>query len=171
MLDKKIHFREIEKRDNPAIAEVIRSSLEEFGENKPGTVYTDPTTDQLFELFQTKGATYFVALDGEKIIGGCGIFPTKGLPKGYAELVKLYLARDYRKTGIGKALMQKSIDHAKKLNYSHLYLESIPSLNNAVHLYRKLGFEEIDRRMGDSGHFRCNLWMVRKVLDGASLIK
>lgn len=163
MLDKRIQFREIEKQDNPAIAKVIRTSLEEFGENKPGTVYTDPTTDQLFELFQTKGAKYFVALDKEEIIGGCGIFPTNGLPNQYAELVKLYLSGEYRKRGIGKELMQISIDYARSINYSHLYLESIPSLNNAIYLYRKMGFNEINERLGNSGHFSCNLWMVKKL--------
>ena len=46
-------IRLIEPRDNLALAAVIRAALTEFGANKPGTVYYDPTTDQLFELFQS----------------------------------------------------------------------------------------------------------------------
>ena len=30
---------------------IIRRTLAEFGANKPGTVYFDPTTDDLFKLF------------------------------------------------------------------------------------------------------------------------
>ena len=39
------------------LAQIIRTSLAEFGANKPGTVYFDPTTDALYELFQTPVAT------------------------------------------------------------------------------------------------------------------
>jgi len=45
----------------------------------------------LFNLFTTAGACYFVAELGDKIVGGCGIYPTPNLPKGCAELVKFYL--------------------------------------------------------------------------------
>ena len=46
-----IQIRPIEPKDNIDLAKVIRGALEEFGANKPGTVYFDPTTDALFELF------------------------------------------------------------------------------------------------------------------------
>lgn len=160
---KNFTIRPIKESDNPKIASVIRKSLEEYGENKPGTVYTDPTTDDLFSLFQTPKSFYFVAENEGEIVGGCGIFPTKGLPEGYGELVKLYLAKEYRALGLGKRLMEKCMDASKEMNYTHLYLESIPALNQAVHLYEKMGFVKIDQRIGDSGHFACNLWMVKEL--------
>ena len=158
-----IIIRPIQQSDNTELAKVIRKSLEEYGENKPGTVYTDPTTDNLYSLFQAPKSCYFVAVDKGKIIGGCGIYPTKGLPEGYGELVKLYLDKNYRGLGLGKLLMEKSVEASKEMNYTHLYLESIPALNQAVHLYEKMGFEKIDHRIGDSGHFACNLWMVKEL--------
>lgn len=158
-----ITIRPIKESDNPKIAAVIRKSLEEYGENKPGTVYTDPTTDDLYSLFQTPKSIYFIAEDQGKVIGGCGTFPTKGLPEGYGELVKLYLAKEYHGFGFGKLLMEKSIEASKEMNYTHLYLESIPALNQAVHLYERMGFETLDHRIGDSGHFACDLWMVKKI--------
>ncbi len=158
-----VKIRPIQPSDNPAIADIIRKSLEEYGENKPGTVYTDPTTDILYELFQQSGSVYFIALHDDKVIGGCGIYPTNKLPDGYGELVKLYLHKSYRGKGLGRKLMQKSIDEARKLGYSHLYLESIPALNQAVYLYEKMGFTVIDHRLGESGHFSCDLWMTMKL--------
>lgn len=163
MKSKDIKIRPIQPKDNPHIARVIRKALEEHDEAKPGTVYTDPTTDALFELFQREKSVYFVAFYNEYLIGGCGIYPTKGLPGGYGELVKLYLSGEYRGKGLGKLLMQKSMDAAREMGYTSLYLESIPALNQAVHLYEKVGFEKIDQRLGDSGHFSCNLWMVKKL--------
>lgn len=74
----KITIRNIQPPDNPYLSKIIKDTLTEFGANHPGTVYYDPTTDALYELFQTKGAGYFVAeLDG-KIVGGVGIYPTEG---------------------------------------------------------------------------------------------
>lgn len=158
-----IIIRPIQQSDNTELAKVIRKSLEEYGENKPGTVYTDPTTDDLYALFQNPKSFYLVAVDDGKIIGGCGIYPTKGLPEGYGELVKLYLDKNYRGLGLGKLLMEKSFEASKEMNYTHLYLESIPALNQAVHLYEKMGFEKVDNRIGDSGHFACDLWMVKEL--------
>tara|TARA_B100000508_G_scaffold141092_1_gene146416 strand:- start:75680 stop:76171 length:492 start_codon:yes stop_codon:yes gene_type:complete len=163
MTEKGVLIRPIKKEDNVELAKVMRTSLEEFGEAKPGTVYTDPTTDRLYELFREQGSYYFVAEDKGQVIGGCGIYPTKGLPVKYAELVKLYLRSSYRGKGLGKELMLKCFEKARELGYSHLYLESIPALNKAVHLYEKVGFEKLGHRLGDSGHFSCDLWMIKEL--------
>lgn len=162
-MDEKVEIRPIRKSDNVKLASVMRRSLEEYGEAKPGTVYTDPTTDALYELFQKEKSFYYVATCDNEVIGGCGIYPTKGLPKGYGELVKLYLSGEHRGKGLGKKLMEKCMDEAKEHGYLYLYLESIPALNDAVHLYEKVGFEKIDQRLGDSGHFSCDLWMVKEL--------
>ena len=89
-----MNLRPISPEDNSRLALIIRTSLEEFGLDLPGTVYTDPTTDALFELFQKKGSSYWVLEEDGQIIGGCGLYPTDGLPAGCAELVKLYLSKD-----------------------------------------------------------------------------
>jgi putative acetyltransferase len=157
-------FHQICIEDNIQIAKVIRSVLKEHGVDKPGTVYTDPTTDALFELFQTSGSIYWIAkIDGE-IIGGCGIFPTTGLPQGYAELVKLYVSSSSRGKGIGYQLMEICFESARKMGYKKLYLETLPELNKAVSLYQRLGFEFLKEPLGDSGHFACDIWMEKDLL-------
>lgn len=156
-------IRPLKISDNNEIATVIRSVLKEHGVDRPGTVYTDPTTDNLYQLFQEDGAAYFVAEYDGKIVGGCGIYPTKGLPEGHAELVKLYLLSEYRGIGLGKRLMEISIKFAIKY-YSVLYLETMPELANAIDLYRNLGFEPIPERLGESGHFSCDIWMTKQLV-------
>lgn len=158
-----ISIENIQQEDNQAIAVLIREVLTEFGANKPGTVFTDPTTDNLHLLFQTPKAHYFIAKDKGIIVGGCGIYPTKGLPEDCVELVKLYVAKSHRSIGLGKQLMEKSITAAISEGYRELYLETLPELHVAVGLYEHLGFEYLNHPYGDSGHFACDLWMRKKL--------
>lgn len=158
-----ITIEHIQPGDNAEIAKLIREVLTEFGANKPGTVFTDPTTDNLFELFREKQAPYFIARENGIIVGGCGIYPTNGLPEGCIELVKLYVAKSHRSVGLGKQLMKKSIEAAISEGFREIYLETLPELHIAVGLYEHLGFEYLDHPYGDSGHFACDLWM-RKLI-------
>ncbi|WP_214071600.1 GNAT family N-acetyltransferase [Mucilaginibacter sp. dw_454] len=157
-------LRAIEAGDNHNLAAIIRASLEEFNVPKQGTVYSDPTTDALFELFSASpGSCYFIAEEDGVLLGGCGVYPTDGLPTGYAELVKLYLTAESRGKGIGKILMDKCFEAAADLGYTHLYLESFPQLSKAVSLYHKAGFESLDHALGNSGHFACTIWMTKEL--------
>lgn len=163
MIHPDITLRTIEKRDNKEIAELIRSVFREFKIDKPGTVYYDPTTDDLYNLFRKPGSVYWIAEEKGKIIGGCGLYATPGLPEGCAELVKLYLLPGSRGKGIGWMLMEKTFESARELGYRQLYLESMPELNRAISIYERAGFRFIPDRMGNSGHFCCNVWMVKEL--------
>jgi putative acetyltransferase len=156
-------IRPIELKDNASLAKVIRDALTEFGANKPGTVYFDPTTDALYELFQAPGSYYFVATINDELVGGCGIFPTENLPTGTCELVKLYLKATARGTGLGKKLMQQAMQWAKENGYTQVYLESMPELSKAVSIYENVGFERINQPLGNSGHSGCDIWMTKQL--------
>ena len=161
--NSRITIRAIRPDDNPVIASIIRAVLVEFKANKPGTVYFDPTTDDLYSLFRATGSTYFMLeLDGA-VVGGSGVFPTSGLPEGCCELVKLYLLPQARGKGLGKMLIEKCIEAATGLGFSDMYLETMPELNMAVGLYEKCGFAYLKGPLGQSGHFGCDLWMIRKL--------
>jgi putative acetyltransferase len=156
-----ITLRHIEKKDNVAIAELIRTVFRELKIDRPGTVYFDPALDDLYTLFQKPDSIYLIAEENGKMIGGCGIYATPGLPEGCAELVKLYLTSAQRGKGTGRLLLEKSIEAAKDLGYSQLYLESLPELDKAIGLYEKAGFRFISGPLGNSGHFGCDIWMVK----------
>jgi putative acetyltransferase len=156
-----ITFRPIEEKDNKEIAELIRTVFREFNIQKPGTVYFDPTTDNLFGLFSISGSAYWIAEENNIIVGGCGVYPTPGLPEGCAELVKLYLSASQRGKGVGRQLMEKTFDSARTMGYRQLYLESLPELGRAISLYEKADFKFIPGPLGNSGHFGCNIWMLK----------
>ncbi len=156
-------LRSIEPGDNPVLAKIVRNTLAEFGANHPGTVYYDPTTDALYDLFQTKGAGYFVACIDNTVVGGAGIYPTDGLPANTCELVKMYLLPEGRGIGLGKTLIDKCLSFAKQLGYRQVYLETMPELRQALKVYEKFGFRYLDGPMGNSGHTGCSLWMLKKL--------
>ncbi len=156
-------IRTIQPADNQILASIVRDSLAEFGANKPGTVFYDPTTDHLFELFQTQGATYYVlALEGQPV-GGAGILPSPGLPKSTCELVKMYLRPAARGKGYGKLLIEKCISFARSAGYTQIYIETLPELKKAMAVYEKFGFEYIKGPLGNTGHFGCDVWMLKQL--------
>lgn len=154
-----IQYRNIKPTDNIQLAQIIRSSIEALHLPTEGTAHSDPTTDNLFQLFQTPGSHYFVVERENQILGGCGIFPSNGLPHGYVELVRFFLHAEARGLGIGKELMFLCEQKAKEFGYTHLYLESFPEMEAAVHLYHKFGFTLLQHSLGNTGHFACNVWM------------
>ena len=156
-------IRNITPEDNPHIAAIIRSCLEEFNANKCGTVYYDASTDHLYELFQTPNSIYFIAEEEGKILGGGGIFPSRGLPEDTCELVKMYLLPECRGKGIGAAIINKAIDFAREKGFKRIYLESMPELKKAISVYEKFGFEYIHEPIGDTGHHGCDVWMTKMI--------
>ena len=154
-----IMVRKIELKDNRLIASIIRSCLEEFGANKPGTVYYDKTTDHLFELFSTEKSVYFIAELNGQVVGGGGIFPSDGLTEDTCELVKMYLKPEVRKMGLGAKIISNCIEFAGENGYKRIYLESMPELKRAISVYEKFGFSYLSNPMGNTGHHGCSVWM------------
>jgi len=157
-------IRPIAPGDNAALARAVRDTLAEFGAAKPGTAYYDETTDHLYDLFsQTPHSAYFVAELNGKVLGGGGIFPTENLPADTVELVKLYLLPAARGRGVGKALITHCFEAACTNGYARVYLETTDELTQAIPLYERLGFTYLPEPLGNSGHFGCQIWMIKSV--------
>ena len=156
-------IRHIRKEDNPVLAKVIREVFEEHDAPRTGTVYSDPTTNNLFELFQTPRSVLWVAESDSIILGCCGVFPTEGLAEDYVELVKFYLVQNARGKGIGKELMEQCIRSAKEFGYKKIYLESLSQFSRAVSIYEKQGFKKLSHPLGVSHHSTCNIWMIKEL--------
>jgi len=158
-----ITIRTIIPSDNPYISKIVKDTLAEFGANHPNTVYYDPTTDTLFEVFQKERAIYFIAENENEIIGGAGIYPTDGLDNDTCELVKMYLVPQARGLGLGRTLIEKCLEYANTAGYKKVYLETMPELRQALKVYEKFGFTFLKGPMGNSGHTGCSLWMIKEL--------
>src|SRR5688500_828385 len=94
-------LRLIEESDNAALARVIKTALEEQGNNKPGTIYYDPLLYQMHSGYQNKDSVYYVAIENGELLGGCGIarIPCLSCPpdrqanqaENYCELQRMFL--------------------------------------------------------------------------------
>jgi putative acetyltransferase len=158
-----ISFRPIEPWDNLALAAIIRQAIESLNLPTAGTAHSDPTTDDLFQLFQNPRSFYWVAAADETVLGGCGIYPSNGLPDGCCELVRFFLTPEARGKGIGKKLLDQSFRTAKEFGYQTIYLESFPDMKEAIKMYEQNGFETIDHALGNTGHYACNVWMLKNL--------
>ncbi len=156
-------IRTILPADNKELAVIVRNSLAEFGANRHGTVYYDPTTDHLFELFRAEKSVYYVAEINGVIVGGAGIFPSPGLKNDTCELVKMYLQPAARGKGLGRMLISKCLEFAKSSQFRHVYIETMPELKKAMGIYEKFGFYYLDGPLVNTGHFGCDVWMLKDI--------
>ena len=156
-------IRKVIKEDNVLLAKLIRNVFNEFNAPEKGTVYSDPTTDDLYTLFQNPQAVLWVAEINDEVLGCCGVYPTEDLERNSAEPAKFYLSGKIRGKGVGKQLMLQCFDSAKQMNYTRLYLETFPQFSMAVSMYEKYGFTPLDAPMGNSGHTACTIWMIKEL--------
>jgi putative acetyltransferase len=140
-------IRRITEADDSKIAAIIRRNLEKFHLNLPGTVYFDPELDHLSEFYNAdpEKRAYFILTDNQgEVVGGVGFAEFDGF-ENCVELQKLYLTDATKGYGLGKKLMQYVSQQAHATGYQRLYLETHSNLETAVHIYHKLGFQQIEK--------------------------
>lgn len=158
-----ITIRPIEQKDNANVAEMIRYVLIEQGVPKVGTAYEDKALDLLFETYQKDRAEYFVLLEENKILGSAGIAPLENGEITICELQKMYFHPQIRGRGLGQKMMQVCLNFAKEHQFNECYIETLSSMGPAQKLYKKSGFDYIEDRLGDTGHYSCNVFMTKKL--------
>ena len=156
-------IRKVLPGDNLILATLIRGVFEEHHAPQQNSVYSDPTTNDLYTLFLHPRSVLWVALFNDTILGCCGIYPTEALEEDCAELVKFYLLKEARGKGIGKQLMLLCFQSAKELGYKKLYLESFPAFSEAIGMYEKYGFTRLSKSLGNSGHTACTICMIKDI--------
>jgi GNAT superfamily N-acetyltransferase len=68
-----------------------------------------------------------------------------GVQHEICEMKRLYLRPAFRGKGLGRMLAERIIREAQEIGYKRMRLDTVePVMRDAVGMYRKLGFREID---------------------------
>jgi len=102
------------------------------------------------------GGHIFFAIDNEEIVGTVALLKRDDLA---FELTKMAVPPQYQGKKIGQLLLQHCITFAKENHFKTLYLYSNRKLENAIFIYRKHGFIEIDVEE-DSPYVRSDIKMI-----------
>lgn len=159
-MSQSIEIRPIQKKDNRATAEMIRYVLIEQNAPKTGTAYEDKALDDLHETYKDERAVYFILTENDEIIGGAGIQALDN-EDSICELQKMYFHPKARGRGLGQQMIEQCLKFAKSQGYQSCYIETLPSMKAAQKRYLKNGFEYIDYRLGQTGHYACTVWMLK----------
>lgn len=90
-------------------------------------------------FIDTGGAILVAELDGT-VVGCCGLLKHE---VGVYEVSKMAVERRLRGAGIGRVLLREVIAHAATLGAYRLTILSNTCLEQAIHLYRSIGFREV----------------------------
>ncbi len=123
---------------------VVRELFEEYAEELDVDLCFQNFSKELDELpgiYAEPEGCILLLENQEQIVG---IVALKKLEDGICEMKRLYLKLEARKNGNGRKLADALLFEAKKLGYKYMKLDTIQRLKAAVHMYKKMGFEETD---------------------------
>ena len=92
------------------------------------------------------------------MVGGAGVAPLEGGEPGICELRKMYFLPAARGQGVGEALLRHCLTVARDRGHRTCYLETLSGMDQAIALYRKLGFQPLCAPLGRTGHGGCDQW-------------
>ena len=81
-----------------------------------------------------------LAIYDEKIAGCVAL---RKFENDICEMKRLYVRKEFRRKGIGKALSLAIINAAREIGYSYMKLDTVPWMREAITPYHSLGFSDI----------------------------
>ena len=100
--------------------------------------------DELKDLEKKYGlpdGRLYLCYSDENLAGCIGL---KKLDKAGCEMKRLYVRPQFRGQGIGGMLIRQIIRDAEEIGYHSMFLDTLPFLKSAIHMYKKYGFYEIE---------------------------
>ncbi len=148
---KKFNFQHIEATNEHCdiVKKIAFSVMDEYG-IRPETIPANYDLNNLEWAF--KNGYFGLIQNGEKqFVGTFGLYR---LNETTGEIRKMYLLPEARGYGIGQWMVHFLLKKAKNLGYQRVELETDRALKEAVSLYRKMGFTQIENCKATS---KCDL--------------
>ena len=122
--------------DHARVVELHVLGLEQFEANSPRGSWDADIDDIEGVYLSNKGEFLVGELDGEVV--AMGGFRQK--TEMVAELKRMRVHPKYQRRGFGQAILTELEKRAKSLGYSSFFLDTLPTMAPARHLYSKNGF-------------------------------
>lgn len=81
-----------------------------------------------------------VAVVADHIVGNCTLHLGRGCTRHTAE-IRLFLSREFRRRGIGSALIRGQLEIARKLGLHQVIAEVVENRPQVIHAFERLAFE------------------------------
>ena len=134
----------VARAQSPAEIEKARQLFQEYADSLGFDLGFQSFDDELANLpgdYAPPDGCLLLAMDDDQVVGCVAL---RKLGKQCCEIKRLYVKPGGRGMGIGKALAQAIIAQAKKIGYTAMRLDTVPSMQSAQRLYESLGFVEIE---------------------------
>lgn len=150
---QQILIKPFESEDQDAVQSLILAGLAEHWEEIDPTLNLD--LNDIGACYND--ATFLVAwLDG-RIIGSGALIPKSGQ---VAEIVRMSVAPELRRQGIGGKILARLFQEAKKLGFQRIVLETTSTWSDVIEFYKRFGFRVTHHQEGPFGgevHFALDL--------------
>jgi putative acetyltransferase len=143
-------IREVTAADVPAVVELVREVLAEFGIAFGVGAGTDAQLEGLPGSYEAEGGAFFVAVDAGVITGTAGVVLVE---PGVYELRKMYLRPSTRGHGVGQALLNRCLEFVRAKHAKQLVLDTTEQMTAAIAFYEKNSFVRDDTQRRQS---RCS---------------
>jgi len=132
------------ERTDPAAVRAVRDILETYHDELVDEIGATSLTAELTTLpapYVRPDGALLLARDADGRPGGC--VGVRGLSATECEIKRLYVLREARGAGLGRALVRAAIDQARAMGYAEMLLTAVKSTTiGAQRLYRQFGFEQ-----------------------------
>jgi putative acetyltransferase len=136
-----VTIRTATNADCDRVIALVSGVLSEF--NLPFDLESKDSDLQNLEQSYLRSGGIFEVLEDrdENLLGTYGLFR---IDNETCELRKMYFVPEIRGLGWGRRVLERAVDHARRLGYQRIVLETISVLKDAIRLYTRFGFAPIE---------------------------
>jgi putative acetyltransferase len=123
--------------DRERVVAHVFDILSEYG-LPPDPDSKDSDLNNLERNYIHSGGVFELIEDKEgNLLGTYGLYP---LDKDTCELRKMYFVPQVRGRGLGWQVLERAVEHARRLGFKSIVLETVSVLKEAIRLYTRFGF-------------------------------
>jgi putative acetyltransferase len=135
--DRDVIIRSATNRDRQRVVALVFSILAEYG-LPPDPDGKDTDLSDIEEHYIRAGGVFELLEDrAENLLGTYGLYP---LDRATCELRKMYFIPRIRGRGLGREVLARAVEQARRLGFKVIVLETISVLREAIRLYTRFGF-------------------------------